>query len=62
MAFDAFTKDNDPWHEHDFGKFSVGGEEYMFKIDYYDENLQYGADPLTQPFRRVLTILRADEY
>jgi len=62
MAFDAFSEDNDPWSEHDLGLFSLRGQDYMFKIDYYDEKLEFGADPLTQPFCRVLTILRAGEY
>ena len=32
-AFDAFTKDNDPHHEHDFGSFELDGEKLFFKID-----------------------------
>jgi len=62
MTFDTFDAGNDPYGEHDFGKVTVNGEDFFFKIDYYDENLEHGADPLTQPFRRVLTILLADEY
>ncbi len=62
MAFDAFDEDSDPHAEHDFGKVTVAGEAYFFKVDYYDQDLKLGADPLREPFRRVLTILRADEY
>ena len=62
MTFDAFGENNDPHGEHDFGKVTVAGEDYFFKIDYYDQDLKLGANPLREPFRRVLTILRADEY
>jgi hypothetical protein len=62
MAFDGFEAGNDPYEEHDFGKVTVDGEDYFFKFDYYDEDMKYGADPLSQPFRRILTILRAEEY
>jgi hypothetical protein len=60
--FKAFSEDNDPRGEHDFGNFEINGVKYYFKIDYYDANYHYGADPYTDLFRRVLTILRADEY
>ncbi len=65
MAFDAFTEDNDPYGEHDFG--SIDHEDagrVFWKIDYYDTSLQYGSeDPsdLTQT-HRVLTIMLASEY
>ena len=36
QSFSNFTKDNDPHGEHDFGSFSVEGETYFWKIDYYD--------------------------
>jgi len=62
IAFDAFDEKNDPHGEHDYGRFSVRDREYAFKFDYYDENLKFGADPLKEHFRRVMTILRAEEY
>ena len=34
--FDAFTPDNDPYGEHDFGLVRVQGHVVLFKIDYYD--------------------------
>ncbi len=62
-AFNEFSKDNDPYGEHDFGKLSVNGKDYFFKIDYYDVNFEYGADTSSpDPFARVLTIMRSDEY
>lgn len=64
QAFDAFTKDNDPHAEHDFGTIEQDGERYFWKIDYYDQSFEFGsgnpADPAVT--RRVLTIMRADEY
>lgn len=62
--FDAFTPDNDPHSEHDFGKVPLGGETYFWKIDYYDADLEHGspnpADPAVTT--RVMTIMRGDEY
>src|SRR6516162_10192299 len=40
--FDAFDNNNDPWQEHDCAVLDVDGEPVMFKIDYYDENMEYG--------------------
>jgi Protein of unknown function (DUF3768) len=31
--FDAFTEDNDPHGEHDFGAFDMAGEKIFWKID-----------------------------
>ena len=36
-TFDRFTRDNDPWNEHDFGSFEIAGQKLFFKIDYYDK-------------------------
>jgi hypothetical protein len=33
-AFDAFTDDNDPHREHDFGAIDEGGVRYFWKLDY----------------------------
>lgn len=73
--FYQFDGGNDPHHEHDFGSVEVEtpegelcknrGKHYLkffFKIDYYDQNYEFGADPYSQTFKRVLTIMRADEY
>ena len=35
-AFDAFTDDNDPHGEHDFGAIGEGGVGCFWKIEYYD--------------------------
>lgn len=62
--FNKFTAGNDPYAEHDFGKVSLNGIDYFFKIDYYDNDLTYGSEnPSDNSItKRVLTIMRADEY
>jgi Protein of unknown function (DUF3768) len=43
------TPDNDPHGEHDFGNFKLCGRTFYFKIDAYDENLEFGSeDPPSQ--------------
>lgn len=51
--YDAFTANNDPWKEHDFGAFEFEGEKIFWKIDDYrgEGGLQL-----------VLTIMLAEEY
>src|SRR5215470_14439249 len=62
--FSDFTEDNDPHGEHDFGIFTLDGLTLNWKIDYYDEDLEYGSPDPADPAvtRRVLTILLAEEY
>jgi len=62
QAFDAFTPDNDPYGEHDLGNIKWHNEKTYWKIDYYDKELVYGANPLSPECRRVMTILLASEY
>jgi uncharacterized protein DUF3768 len=63
-AFYAFTPDNDPYGEHDFGSFEIGDVRCFWKIDYYDLSLHYGSnDPAdAAQTKRVLTIMLAEEY
>ena len=63
-TFDAFTEDNDPNGEHDFGNFELAGHRFFFKLDYYDRKLEFGSDDPADPTKttRVLTIMLADEY
>lgn len=63
-TFDAFTEGNNPHGERDFGSFDHDGQKIFWKIDYYDQNYEYGSeDPSdTAQTRRVLTIMLAEEY
>lgn len=63
-TFNAFTPDNDPHGEHDFGNFELEGLRVFWKIDYYDKAMEYGSDDPSDPSRttRVLTIMLAEEY
>ncbi len=62
--FDNFTRENDPYSEHDFGAFEIAGERFFFKIDTYaDALLTCGAeDPLAPGVVRVLTLMLASDY
>ncbi|MDW9776428.1 DUF3768 domain-containing protein [Sinorhizobium meliloti] len=64
-AYDDWNSGDDPHGEHDFGKFEVDGEHFMFKIDYYaigDE--QHGSEhPEDQAVTiRVMTLMYAEDY
>ncbi len=76
-TFDAFTPDNDPYGERDFGAIyqAVDGVwsvsrpvdvavAVFWKIDAYDRALRFGSDDPADPAvtRRVLTIMLASEY
>ena len=57
-TFDAFTEDNDPWAEHDFGAVEIDGQRVFFKVEYYDKSLRAQSPDATDPTvtTRVLTI------
>ena len=63
-SFDAFSQDNDPHHEHDFGSIDEAGVRCFWKIDYYDRKTEFGSPDPADPTvtTRVLTIMLADEY
>ena len=63
-AFDAFTGDNDPYGERDFGSVDYDGNRIFFKIDYFDTALQSGSEDPVDPTKttRVLTVMLAEEY
>ena len=63
-TFDSFNYSNDPHNEHDFGAVNLKGEDYFWKIDYYDADyLHFSPCPSDEAVtNRVLTILRAEEY
>ena len=63
-AFAAFTPENDPHEEHDFGALAVEDVRLFFKIDSYDTNERLGSSDPADPdlTSRVLTILLPEEW
>lgn len=63
QSFTAFTDENDPWGEHDYGSVEVDGQKVFWKIDYFSPDLATMADnPANEgQTHRVLTIIRAEE-
>ena len=63
-SFDEFTRDNDPYGEHDFGFFEIAEDTFYWKIDYYDADCRHGSEDPSDPQKttRVLTIMLASEY
>ncbi len=66
-GFEDFNEDNDPYKTHEFGMVEMDGNKVMFKVDCYDQNLEYGSPDPSDPSdpsvtTRVLTILLASEY
>lgn len=61
---DAFSEDNDPHGEHDFGSLTFQQQKVFWKIDYYDTTLTAGSPDPADPAvtTRVLTIMLAHEY
>jgi uncharacterized protein DUF3768 len=62
--FQAFTPDNDPHREHDFGAVEENGVRFFWKIDTYDlEMTAHSPDPSDPSVTtRVLTIMLVEEY
>ena len=63
-TFDAFTPDNDPHGEHDFGSFELAGRKFYWKVDAYDAKLEFGSEDPSDPTKttRVLTLMLASDY
>lgn len=65
-VFAAFTRENDPYSEHDFGAVTTEcGTRLFWKIDYFaDSSCRYGSEDPSDPKQsfRVLTIMLAEEY
>ncbi|MFA4996410.1 MAG: DUF3768 domain-containing protein [Patescibacteria group bacterium] len=60
--FTNFNENNDPYGEHDFGSLVWHGDKVFWKIDYYDQALQYWEEPTSSKCRRVMTVMLAEEY
>ncbi len=63
-TFNEFTADNDPYGEHDMAIYTVNGEEFRWKIDYYNTTLDAGSEDPSNPAdtTRVLTLMLASDY
>ena len=63
-TFDQFTEENDPHEEHDFAIVELDEEEYFWKIDYFDLEMEYQSEDPSNPSvtRRVMTIMHSSEY
>ena len=62
--YETFSKDNDPYSEHDFGSLKYNGEMIFWKFDYYDRTLKVGSEDPADPeaTTRVLTVMLSSEY
>lgn len=62
--FVDFDDGNDPYGEHDFGRFTVARRDYIFKIDYYALDEQHGSEHPEDPnvTVRVLSVFYAEDY
>jgi len=60
-AFSEFEPEKGPHQEHDFGKVTVEGEDYFFKIDYFDHTMRRKVDPYEEEPTRLLTIMHAEK-
>lgn len=64
VNFNDFSKNNDPYLEHDMGRFDHNGEKIIWKIDYYDKNMQYHSPDPSDSTKtvRVMIVMTANEY
>jgi hypothetical protein len=62
--YNDFDAGNDPYGERDFGTVEVNEDKFLWKIDYYNmEGAGFSKDPADRTVtKRVLTVMRADEY
>ncbi len=62
--YDTFDEANDPHGERDFGDLHAFQTDLLWKIDYYDLNLEFASpDPANPDVTiRVLTVMLESEY
>lgn len=62
--FDDFNSDNNPYGERDYGSFIHDGENIYYKIDYYDQECQFGSEDPSDSSKtsRLLTIALLSEW
>jgi hypothetical protein len=64
QTFHQFNEDNDPHCEHDFGLIEDGDVRCVWKIDYYDQDMELMSPDPANPVvtTRVLTVMLANEF
>lgn len=62
--YKEFSEESDPYGEHDFGSVKVFGEQVFWKIDLYDNDLNYHSDRPYSPEHtcRIMTVMLPCEY
>jgi hypothetical protein len=62
--YSEFSRDNDPYGEHDFGSLRIVDQTVFWKFDYYDVDFNMASpDPADEAVTvRVLTVMLAEEY
>lgn len=60
-SYKDFDPGNDPHGERDFGLLSLWGHDLLWKVDYYDKQLEYGSEDPADPAvtHRVLVVMLA---
>jgi Protein of unknown function (DUF3768) len=63
-TYTGFTEENDPHGEHDFGRFRLYGEDFCWKVDYFDAEFKHASEDPSDPKKtgRVLTVMLCREY
>ena len=63
-TFNDFSERNNPYGERNFGSFDYKDERILWKIDYYDTDMECGSEDPADPDKtiRVLTVMMAHEY
>ena len=57
--YDGLGEDIYPYGERDMGRLTVGDEDYYWKIDYYDRNLEFHSPDPADP-SVAIRVLRID--
>lgn len=63
-SYSEFDPSGDPHGERDFGCMTLFGADLLWKVDYYDAQLEFGSDDPADPqvTQRVLTVMLAQEW
>jgi Protein of unknown function (DUF3768) len=63
-TYRGFTEENDPHGERNTGRFRLYGEQFCWKIDYFDAQFEHASEDPSDPKKtgRVLTVMLAREY